>query len=68
MYVSAIHMAIDMRHNTVYTFKLWRIDLDDHIRSRINQSIATACRKFWSCKAFVNCIQTEDTAVGGAVV
>ena len=24
----------------------WRIDLDEHIRSRINQSIATDCRMF----------------------
>ena len=25
----------------------WRIDLDEHIRSRINQLIATDCRTFW---------------------
>ena len=25
------------------------IHLDEHMRSRINQSIATDCRTFWSC-------------------
>ena len=28
----------------------WRIDLDDHISSRINPSIATDCRTFRACR------------------
>ena len=30
----------------------WRIDLEEHIRSRINQSIATQCSMLTQCRTF----------------
>ena len=40
--------------------RYWRIDLDEHICSRINQSIATDCRTF---RPLSTVYKTEDTAV-----
>ena len=45
--------------------RVWQIHLDEHIRSRINQSIATDCRGILATYAFVNCAENVDKGVRG---
>ena len=40
-----------------------RIDLDEYIHGRINQSITTDCSKLWPCRPLPTAHKTDDTAV-----